>query len=50
MQKVAKVDLTETIVDHSDREGGTYKIGYEVRQRSTQTTQTLMWSAKPKSR
>ena len=28
---IAKVDLIETIVDHSDRQGRTYKIGHEVK-------------------
>ena len=28
---IAKTDLIETIVDHSDREGRTYKIGHEVK-------------------
>ena len=28
---IAKVDLIETIVEHSDRQGRTYKIGHEVK-------------------
>ena len=28
---IAKVDLIETIVDQSDREGRNYKIGHEVK-------------------
>ena len=28
---IAKTDLIETIVDHSDREERTYKIGHEVK-------------------
>ena len=28
---IAKTDLIETIVDRSDREGRTYKIGHEVK-------------------
>ena len=28
---IAKTDLIETLVDHSDRQGRTYKIGHEVK-------------------